>query len=275
MYAALRALADQLPNHIELALKRHLIRSVLTTPDEDLAYHRSRGQRSWANARIVSRHFSPTKNTLAFLSDASLEEPVAFPPALVLVGQKDHSHGVVARTWESKSKFVAFALKEEMRDLQKNARAISGIWFTAAGPAVFQLQKDFAGLFYDLARARSLDVDNKAQAARIVFVPRIVKTLLQGRCRFGHVRCVRTASGSDRMINTKKATNRYVDGFRITTLRRKPSGAVRNFFNYAERHTAGSYAMQTVNHENLKAHERIFDLSLHRQPIYIVCTRLV
>src|SRR2546422_7849700 len=107
MYAALRALADQLPNHIELALKRHLIRSVLTTPDEDLAYNRSRGQRSWANARIVSRHCSPTKNTLAFLSDDSLEEALAFLPAFVVIGQKDHSHGVVARIWERKSKFVA------------------------------------------------------------------------------------------------------------------------------------------------------------------------
>src|SRR5205807_6817555 len=128
--------------------------------------------------------------------DESLEQVLAFPPALDLGGQKDHSHRVLARFWESKSKFVAFALKEKMRDLQKNARAVSGIWFTAAGPAVFQVQKDFAGLFYDLARAPSLYIDNETQAARIVFVLRIVKTLLEGRCGFGHARCVRTASGA-------------------------------------------------------------------------------
>jgi len=194
----------------------------------------------------------------------------------------------LAQIWESKSKFVACALKESMRDLQKNARAVPGIWLAAAGPAVFKVPKDFAGLFYDSARALSLDVDDKAQAARIVFVLRIVKTLLQRRRGFDHVRCVRTASGSDRIIrcvrtasgsdriiNTKKATNRYVDGFRITILRRKPSGTVLNFFNYAERHTARSYAMQTVNHGDLKAHERILDLTLHPSAIYIVCTRLV
>ena len=178
MYAALRALADLLPNHVELALKCHLIQSVFTTTNEYLPYDGSRGQRSWANARIVGGNCSPTEDALAFLSDESLEQVLAFPPALDLVGQKDHSHRVLARFWESKSKFVAFALKEKMRDLQKNARAVSGIWFTAAGPAVFKVQKDFAGLFYDFARAPSLDVDDKAQAARIVFVLWIVKTLL-------------------------------------------------------------------------------------------------
>ena len=162
-----------------------------------------------------------------------------------------------------------------MRDLQKDARAVSGIWFTAAGAAVFEVQKDFEGLFYDSARTPSLDIDNEAQAARIVFVLRIVKTLLQRQCGSYHVRCVRTGSGSARFINIKKATNRYVDGFRITTLRRKPSSAVRNFVNCAERHTADSHAMQTVNHQNLKAHERSFDLTLHPSAIYIVCTRLV
>src|SRR5947207_15448332 len=100
MYAALGALADQLANHVELALKRHLIRRVFPTRNEDLPHQRSRGQRSWADARIVSRHCSPTEDALAFLSDNSLEEVFAFVPALVVAGQKDHSHGVVARIWE-------------------------------------------------------------------------------------------------------------------------------------------------------------------------------
>jgi predicted mannosyl-3-phosphoglycerate phosphatase (HAD superfamily) len=62
--------------------------------------------------------------------------------------------------------------------LQKNSRAIAGIRFTTAGATMFQIREHLDRLLHNSAGLATLDIDDKAQAARIMFVSGVVKTLL-------------------------------------------------------------------------------------------------
>jgi predicted mannosyl-3-phosphoglycerate phosphatase (HAD superfamily) len=62
--------------------------------------------------------------------------------------------------------------------LQKNSRAIAGISFTPAGATMFQIREHLDRLLQNSSGLATLDIDDKAQAARIMFVSRVVKTLL-------------------------------------------------------------------------------------------------
>ncbi len=67
-----------------------------------------------------------------------------------------------------------------MRHLQEDAGAVAGVVVAAAGAAVFEVLEDLDGLAEDVVRFAVLQIDDEADAAGIVFVRGIIKTLSGG-----------------------------------------------------------------------------------------------
>src|SRR5262249_5313921 len=122
----------------------------------------------------------------SFLADDLLEQGLELLSLPGVGRQKDHADTVAAGLGERDAHTLAFFLKEAMRDLQQDAGAVSSVLLTAARPAVLQAQQDLDRLADDVVRTPGLEIDDKAHAARIVFVAWIVQALGR-RESCGHV----------------------------------------------------------------------------------------
>ena len=67
-----------------------------------------------------------------------------------------------------------------MRRLHQNARAVAGVRLATARAAMPQIHQDGERLPHDVMRLPALEVDDKADAAGVVFEPRIVQPLFLG-----------------------------------------------------------------------------------------------
>ena len=65
-----------------------------------------------------------------------------------------------------------------VRDLHQNARAVAGVGFAAARAAMVQIYQHRQRLLHEGMRALPLDIDDKADAAGVMLIPRVVETLL-------------------------------------------------------------------------------------------------
>ena len=66
-----------------------------------------------------------------------------------------------------------------MRDLQQNAGAVAGVFFTAARAAVIEIFQHCKRLLDDLVGPFTFDIDHEPNAAGVVFKLRIVEALLR------------------------------------------------------------------------------------------------
>ena len=64
-----------------------------------------------------------------------------------------------------------------MRDLEQNPGAIPGVDFAAARAAMAEVVQDLQRLLHNRMRLSTFDVGDKTDAARVVFMGRIVETL--------------------------------------------------------------------------------------------------
>ena len=97
--------------------------------------------------------------------------------------QKDHADAVAARPGQVDFHFAAGLLQKRVGYLHQNARAVSGVRLGTARTAVLEVAQHLERLLDDGVRFFALDVDDKADAARIMLEARIVKPLL-GRRRY-------------------------------------------------------------------------------------------
>ncbi len=74
----------------------------------------------------------------------------------------------------------AFPREKLVRNLDQHAGAIAGLRIAAAGAAVSQVDQNLNALDDNVVRLLALDVGDKADAAGIVLVARVVKTLRRG-----------------------------------------------------------------------------------------------
>ena len=72
----------------------------------------------------------------------------------------------------------AFAREELVRDLNQDSGAVARFRIAAAGAAMRQVDEDLQSLDDDVVRLLALDVDHETDATSIVFVSRVVETLL-------------------------------------------------------------------------------------------------
>ena len=122
----------------------------------------------------VSRHPSTVRPCFA---RNPLDDAFALQTRMPLDGQERHAHAIFARGRERESQPGALAREKGVRDLNQHAGAIPGFRIAAAGPAVRQVDEDLDTLEDDVVRLLTVDAGDKAYAAGLVFMARIVKTL--------------------------------------------------------------------------------------------------
>ena len=95
-----------------------------------------------------------------------------------LYRQKHHAHAVFARRRQRETQLGAFAREELVRDLNQDSSAVARFRIAAAGAAMSQVDQDLQSLDDDVVRLHALNIDHETDATGIVFVSRIVETLL-------------------------------------------------------------------------------------------------
>ena len=73
-----------------------------------------------------------------------------------------------------------------MGNLHENAGAVAAVFLATASAAMIEILQDHERLLDDFVRLFALDIDDKADAAGIVFETRIVKALFGRQTRLSH-----------------------------------------------------------------------------------------
>ena len=168
------ALADD----VELALECHVVRQARVAADENLPDGRFAGLRRFAERGVVGRHGAPAEHRLPFGLDDLLEAFLEAPALRHVARQKHQAAGVLAGTRQRDAPLFADVREKVVRHLQQHAGPIPGVGFAAAGTAVIEVAEHPEALLQNLMGFAALHIHDEADAAGVMFEPRVIKTLL-------------------------------------------------------------------------------------------------
>jgi uncharacterized protein YdeI (YjbR/CyaY-like superfamily) len=117
---------------------------------------------------------------LAFVFYGPFYLVFASQPRSRFLRQKNHTDAVFSGRWEFDASDSHFVPEELVRNLNQDARAISGQWIRTDCTAVGEIPEDLQTLLDDRVATDTLDVRDKTNAASVVFIRWIVETLLHG-----------------------------------------------------------------------------------------------
>ena len=150
----------------------------LPRADEDLLDVGLRVARHAADGRAVDGRIAPAEDGEAFLARRSARRCLRTAGAACgSTGQEHHADAVLAGRRQGEAQRGALAREELVRNLDQDAGAVAGFRIAAAGAAVRQVDQDLYALDDDVVRFLTLDVGDEADAAGIVLMAGIVKTL--------------------------------------------------------------------------------------------------
>ena len=89
-------------------------------------------------------------------------------------GKEQHADSVTARVRQSNSDVGAYSPKKNMGHLKQNARTITGAGVSRDSASVRKIVEKLERLLYNVARTNAVDVRDKPDSARIMFVGRVV-----------------------------------------------------------------------------------------------------
>jgi hypothetical protein len=121
---------------------------------------------------------------LAFFSHDPFKQSLAFTAAGAVLRQEHHPHGIVARAGQFESPMRALVREKSVRNLEQDARPVARVSLTPASSPMLKIQEHLNRLVDNPARTATLNVNDEAQTARVMFEPRVVKSLL---CRAGRL----------------------------------------------------------------------------------------
>ena len=111
--------------------------------------------------------------------------------------------------------------QEPIRHLHQDAGAVAGVHLAAARPAVEQVDEQLQRLADDAVALLTLDVDDEADAAGVVLVPRIVEPLRRDRLVAGGAGVCCTVSYRRYRSRSKTGFSDWVHAFRSCTTHEK------------------------------------------------------
>src|SRR3989344_6561765 len=127
---------------------------------------------------MIHRHVAPAEQGLALLAH-DLGEPLLAATRLGgSARQKHHAAAVWAGLGQRDAEPAAFTLQKDMRHLDQDAGAITGVFLATAGAAMHEVAQHRQRLRDDLVRTTALHARHEADAAGVVLTGRIVETLL-------------------------------------------------------------------------------------------------
>ena len=167
----------QLADHVQLALERHVVFDLRISRYKYLANNWF-GSASCLAERAVGRgDGAPTEQPTPFVLDNLFKEFLALVPFGCIRRQVDHANAVLAVGGQRDLFLRAHLFEKLVRDLHQNPGAIARVRLAATRPAVAQIHKDRESLTDDLVRFAALYVDDEADAAGLMFEPRVVQAL--------------------------------------------------------------------------------------------------
>src|SRR5215813_7239710 len=174
------------PDHVKLPLKHLLVGYPFAATNKNLAHKWLAQFRRVAEVKIVSGDLAPAQQFLTLAGDNFRQDLFELPALFSLIRQEDLSHAVLAWVWQMKPEPFTGVLKKGMRNLHQNTRTVAGILFATAGPPMIEVLQNGQRLIDDLVGFFTLNVDDKTDAASIMFESGIVKTLFRWQTRCFH-----------------------------------------------------------------------------------------
>ena len=150
--------------------------------DQDrLTDHRHGVDDALAQTRGIGRYVAPGNNGLSFPRRVALEGGnTGFPRGLFL-RQEAHGYRVMAGLRQVVSSLGRPVAQQPVRYLDQTAGAIAHQRIIADGAPVVEIGQDFEPAQDNVVRLSALNIGDKADAARIVLVHRVIQPLFQ-RC---------------------------------------------------------------------------------------------
>ncbi len=177
-------LLDALLDHVQRALEGRSAAAADSGPsaavdlaDENLLEGRLDFARTRAERRVVGRHRAPSEQRLPLLGNDAGDDVLDGGALGGIARQKDQAGAVVAGGREGEAEFGLPGTEEAVRHLDEDAGAVARIGLRPAGAAVFEVAQQAQALLDDVVRLASAEVDHKADAAGVLLVLRVVKSL--------------------------------------------------------------------------------------------------
>ncbi len=179
---------DPLADHVQLALELGIAfdrgarrRRARGAPDEDLLEHRLDRHRARTELAVVGRDITPSQHELAFVDDDLFEHRLDLLAHGRIARQEHQPGAITALGRQADPEPIGLFPEEPVGHLDQDARAVAGIHFASARAAMQQVHEQLQCLTDDAVGLLALDVNDKANAAGVVLVPRIVQPLGRDR----------------------------------------------------------------------------------------------
>jgi hypothetical protein len=172
---------ERLADHVKLALERIGHGDVGAAPMKTWRMTGSMALTDSPRSGCRDGHVAPTEQYLALVHASHARSPARKRGARQAPGQENHPDTVLAHGREADRPAREFFAKETVRNLDQDPGAVALQRVGANGAAVRQILQDLEALLDDFMRLLALDVGDEADAAGVVFIGGVVKTLLQGK----------------------------------------------------------------------------------------------
>src|ERR1019366_3117910 len=134
--------------------------------------------RRFSQRGIIRRHRAPAQNRQPFgLDDVFEDFGEAAAPGRV-ARQEYQPAGVLSRPRQRQPVLLRHPLKKGVRHLDEHAGTVAGVGLATTGATMVEVAQHLDRLLQDAVGFPALHVDDEADAAGLVFEPRIIETLL-------------------------------------------------------------------------------------------------
>ena len=144
-----------------------------------MLHHRLDRLHAFAKAGIVDRHVAPAEHAEAFGRDSLLDDLAHLTASRGVARHEELADRVMARRRQVEAELGAFGSEERVRDLGQHAATVAERWIRAHRAAMVEIDQNLQALFENVVRLAVLHVGDKADAAGIVLLGRIVEALGQ------------------------------------------------------------------------------------------------
>ena len=171
--ALAHAVLGQLADHVERALVGR--RRDPGQPHVELTEHRHHLLGGGPDRARVDRHVAPAQHALALLGHRLLEDALARDPGRGVGGQEHLPHAVASAPRHVEAEAQALGLEEAVRELERDAGAVTGVGIGAARAAMREALEHPQRVQHDGTGLLALHVCDEADAARVVLGGRVVQ----------------------------------------------------------------------------------------------------
>ena len=166
---------DHLPDNVQLALERFLVRRLFAAPHQRLPEFRLHGRRRLPRGIRANRDAAPPDPLLPFRPDGFFHRAAAKRLRPRVPRQKNHAGRICPRRPRARAQVLQRLRQKGVRRLNQDARAVARPVVASAGRAVRQVVQHFEPFLHNIVARFVLHRANETDAACVMLVKRVVK----------------------------------------------------------------------------------------------------